>query len=137
MPKLSMMLEMADRDLRERIVKDVHDPNGSPWRWTDQQPTFKILVIDTDNLKLSADLTIWDGAFQQTGPVELTFAINGKPLDKVRYTSPGYKHFEKPVPAGWVAADQDATISATIDKLYVDRDHNQYGFILTRIGFVQ
>jgi hypothetical protein len=86
---------------------------------------------------LAADFTLWPQAFQQTGPVELSFSVNGKLLDKVRYTLPGYKHFEKSVPADWVTANQEATIAVTIDKLYVHTDGTKYGFILSRIGFVQ
>ena len=121
-PKLSMMLEMADRDAAQHIVKDIHDAFDSPWRWTDQQPTVRIMVLDTGNIKLSADFTLWDVAFKQTGPVELSFAVNDKLLDKVRFTSSGYKHFEKPVPSDWLAADQEATVAVTIDKLYVHSD---------------
>jgi hypothetical protein len=35
--------------------------------------------------------------------LKFRFFVNGKLLDKVRYTTPGGKHFEKPVPSGWLA----------------------------------
>ena len=132
-----MMLELDSPDVGQEFVKDIKESSGGRWRWTGQQPTVKILVLETDNIKLSADFTLWDQAFRQTGPVELSFAVNGKVLDTIRYTSPGDKHFEKPVPSGWLDADQEATVTMTIDRIYVDKDGTKYGFILTRIGFVQ
>jgi len=92
----------------------------------------------TDNVKMSADFAIWDDGFKQTGPLEFSYFVNGRLLDKVKYATPGYKHFEKAVPAGWLAADAESTISVDVDKLYVSpQDGKKFGFILTRIGFLR
>ena len=45
--------------------------------------------------------------------------MNGRPLDKVRYTRPGVKHFEKPVPSDWLSADAETTVAMSVDKLYI------------------
>jgi hypothetical protein len=119
------------------IVKDIDagEP-GAQWRWTKQNPTVKILAVTTEDLKLSADFTLWDVAFRETGPVELTFTVNGRTLDKIRYGTPGEKHFEKVIPAEWLATDVESTISIAIDKLYTaPQDGAKFGFILSRIGF--
>jgi hypothetical protein len=133
-----MMVNMSDADAASHFVKDIAaPPPGAPWRWTGQQPTLKILAYTTENLKLLADFTLWPVAFQQTGPVELTFVVNRRALDKVRYTTPGYKHFEKAIPSDYLATDVESTVSVAIDKMYVHpEDKQKYGFILTRIGFV-
>jgi hypothetical protein len=61
--------------------------------------------------------------------------VNGKLLDKVRYTTPGGKHFEKPVPADWLDANSEASVALSVDKLYVaPRDGAKFGVILTRLG---
>jgi len=134
----AMMLEMNDPDAAQHIVKDIYEPFGSPWRWTSKQPTVKMLVDSSDNLKLSSDFAIWDDGFKQTGPIELSFLVNGRLLDKVKYATPGYKHFEKPVPAGWLSEDTESTISIDVDKLYVSpQDGVKFGIILTRIGFLR
>ncbi len=134
-----MMVDMSNTDVAMHIVKDVEP--GSPgdlWRWTKQNPTLKILAVTTDKLKLSTDFTLWDVAFHQTGPVELSFMVNGQLLDKVRYTTPGYKHFEKLIPPEWLTTDVESTVSVSIDKLYVaPQDGAKFGFILSRIGFLQ
>lgn len=134
----NMMIDMESPDVASHIVKDVYDSTGSPWRWTLSEPTLKILVFTTENVKLTADFTLWDEAFQQTGPLELSFLVNGNPLDTVRYTSPGPQHFEKPVPPDWLHTDQESTIAVKVDKLYVSpHDGKKFGIILSRIGFIQ
>jgi len=137
-PPFSMMVEMSSPDADLHIVKDVEPGStGDYWRWTGQQPTVRVLAVTTDKLKLSCDFALWDTAFKQTGPVELSFFINDHLLDKVRYTSPGTKHFEKPVPPGWLNTDVETTVTASIDKPYTaPQDGKKFGFILVRIGFV-
>jgi hypothetical protein len=134
----NMMIDMDSPDVAPHIVKDVYNNTGSSWRWTGAEPTLKVLVFTTDHLKLTADFSLWEEAFKQTGPLELTFLVNGKTLDDVRYTSPGAKHFEKLVPPDWLATDVESTIAVKIDKLYVaPQDGAKFGVILSRIGFVQ
>lgn len=133
-----MMVDMLDLDAPSHFVKDIEPSEGGRWRWTDQQPTVKVLAFVTDKLKLRVDFTLWPVAFQQTGPVELSFFVNDHLLDKVRYTTPAYQRFEKPVPPDWLRTDVESTISVAIDKLYTaPEDGKKFGFILSRIGFVQ
>jgi len=66
------------------------------------------------------------------------FLVNGKLLDKIRYETPGTKHFEKAVPPDWLSADADTTIGMSVDKLYVaPKDGVRFGVILVRMGFKQ
>ena len=135
----TMMVDMSNSEASSHIVKDI-DPGalGDLWRWTRQNPTLKILASTTEKLKFSIDFTLWPVAFQQTGPVELSFMVNDRLLDKVRYTTPGIKHFEKPIPPDWLTTDVESTVSVSIDKLYVaPQDGAKFGFILSRIGFLQ
>lgn len=133
----AMMVDMEDPDCALHIVKDIYDSSIS-WRWTAKQPTVKVLAYSTDHVSLSTDFALWDEGFKQTGPLELSFFVNGHLLDKVKYTTPGNKHFEKPVPAEWLSTDTETTISVDVDKLYVaPQDGVKFGFILTRIGFVR
>jgi hypothetical protein len=135
----SMLVELSSPDADAHFVKDIYPGSSSDqWRWTNQNPSLRILAVTTQGLKLTADFALWDQAFKQTGPVEITFLVNGRPLDKIRYTSPGQKHFEKPVPPDWLATDVETTISMSIDKLYVaPADGLKFGVILSRIGLVR
>lgn len=130
-----MMVELHDVDAQSHYVKDIL-PGEGWWRWTSTQPTVTLLVYTTKNLKFVVDFALYDAGMKQTGPVELTFAVNNHPLDKIRYDTPGVKHFEKPVPPEWLRTDVESLASVTIDKLFTaPEDGKQFGFILTRIGF--
>lgn len=134
----TMMVEMEDPNCAFHIVKDIYEPGSPSWRWTAKQPTLKVLVYATDQVKLMADFSLWDEAFKQTGPLELSFLVNGHLLDKVRYATPGNKHFEKPVPAEWLSTETESIIAIDVDKLYVaPQDGAKFGVILTRIGFIR
>jgi len=132
-----MMVDMSAPDASWHVVKDIEPGStGDLWRWTKQNPSLKILATTTQNLKLSVDFTLWDVAFRQTGPVELTFLVNGRTLDKIRYATPGQKHFEKPIPPEWLTTDVESIVSVAIDKLYIaPEDGEKFGFILSRVGF--
>jgi hypothetical protein len=134
----TMVVNMSDPDAASHFVKDIQNVGGGSWRWTDQQPTLKIITFTTDQVSLKVDFTLWPVALQQTGPVELSFFVNQRLLDKVRYTTPGYKHFQKLVPPDWLTTDVESTVSITIDKMFVGpEDGVRFGFILSSVGFVQ
>src|SRR5260370_30469531 len=99
-PAAEMMVNMNDPDAPSHFVKDIDAGlQGGTWRWTGHQPTLKILAYSTPHMKLAADFTLCPVAFQQTGPMELTFVVNATVLAKVGYHTPGYKHFEKEIPS--------------------------------------
>jgi hypothetical protein len=134
----AMMVDMGDPDASLHIVKDVYGASNPSWRWTAQDPTLQLLVFSTENLKFTADFAIWEEGFKSTGPLEITYLVNGKLLDKIRYETPGTKHFEKAVPPDWLSADADTTIGMSVDKLYVaPKDGVRFGVILVRMGFKQ
>lgn len=134
----SMLLEMDQPDLAPHIVKDIHERYETPWRWTDREPTLNVLAVVIDNLKLSLEFAIYDQGFAQTGPLELEFVVNGHTLDKVRYDTPGLKHYEKSVPPEWLSAVVESTIAIKVEKLYVaPADGAKFGIILAKAGLVQ
>jgi hypothetical protein len=136
-PAGSMMVNMNDLDAPAHFVKDISSTlEGATWRWTQKRPTLKILLVKTQGLKFATDFTIWEGTLKQTGPVTISFFVDDKLLDNVRYDTPGYKHFEKPVDPAWLQTGTDTLVSAEIDKVYVDPgDKATLGFILTKMGF--
>jgi hypothetical protein len=138
-PDGSMVVDLSSGDAQWHVVKDVEPGSpGDQWRWTTGRPTLRILALKTQNVKLKVDFALWAEAFKQTGPVELSFYVNDRLLDKVRYTSPGQKHFEKPIPPDWLATDVESTVAVDIDKLYTaPLDGKKFGFILSSIGFVE
>jgi hypothetical protein len=131
-----MMVSMDGPDADSFFIKDIYGRFGdAPWRWSKQEPTVGVLVVSSENVRFSADFAVWGDGFKSTGPLEISFLVNGKLLDKIRYTTPGDKHFEKLVPADWLAVNTEATVALRVDKLYTaPRDNAQFGVILARMG---
>ena len=134
----AMMVEMSDPDASLHIVKDIYGPSDPSWRWTGQNPTVQLLVLSTEHLRLHSDFAIWDTGFKSTGPVEISFLVNGRILDRIRYTTPGVKQFDEPIPADWLSVDAATTLAMSLDKVYVaPKDNNRFGVILVRLGLKQ
>ncbi len=137
-PRFVSIVDMADPDAPQRFVQDIADYSQATWRWTLKRPTVRLRLNSNENLKYTIDFTLPDLTFKDTGPLTITFYVNGHMLDRVRYPSPGYQHFEKPIPPGWVTPREETTVAAEIDKMWVSKDDGtQFGFIISRIGLSQ
>ena len=132
------VVDMGDPDADRRIVRDIMPRTDVNWRWTGRRPALKIKVRVDKSLRYTIDFTLPDIAFKDTGPVTIAFTVNDRLLDRVRYTEPGYQHFEKEVPPDWLPIDTDAIVGAEIDKMWIHRDDGKaYGFIITRMGLTR
>ena len=129
------MVEIGPPAADPFIVKDIYGSSNISWRWTRKDPTVRVAVLSADSMRFSTDFALWNDSFKITGPLTISFLVNGNLLDKIRYTSPGEKHFEKPVPPDWLAGQNEATVALSVDKLYTAPDSgNKFGVILVRLG---
>jgi hypothetical protein len=139
-PEAARILNMADADAESHFVQDIStELEGNTWRWTGKRPTIRLHLNSNQKLEYSIDFTIADSTFQQTGPVTLSLFVNDRLLDRVRYTSPGRRRVEKPVPAEWLEPHQNATLAAEIDKVWTPPQHGgaRLGFVLVALGLKQ
>lgn len=135
--RISRIVGMADGDAEKHFVRDIQGLAGT-WRWTGKHPEVRVFLRTNQMLRYVIDFTIVEATFKDTGPVTLSFFVNGRLLDKKTYTAPGSQHFEAPVPEDWVEAGKEATVGAEIDKVWFSpADHAALGFILTGIGLRQ
>jgi hypothetical protein len=134
---LKHFVAMGDQYAPDHFLKDVNlSLEGGSWRWTGQAPTLRFVLKSTHNLRLVMDFSISGETMKQTGPVTITYWVNGKVLDKVHYDKPGEQHFEKAVPEEWLYKG-DNIVTAELDKVYIaEADGVKLGFPLVRIGFV-
>jgi hypothetical protein len=133
---VDLLLEMNDEDLSSHVVADIREElNGGEWRWSGKRPELSIFVAQVEGLRFSADFSIWDTGLAQTGPLTLTFLVNGRAVGTVRYQNGGGYHYESPIPAGILLPFHDNSIGISVDKLYVGADGELFGIILTRMGF--
>ncbi len=136
---LRSFVNMNDPEAEAYVVRDVSKTlESGTWRWTGPRPELRFSLSATANQKLRVDFAIAESTFRQTGPVTLTFTVNGNLLDKVRYVSHGEKRFEKPAPASWLRTDVHNYVSIEVDKPWVaPTERTRLGIILIRAGFVQ
>ena len=69
---------MTDPHADAYLVKDVADQGPGTWRWVYDHPVLRFLVPDVPRLKFAMDFAIPERTMRETGPVTLTFSINGK-----------------------------------------------------------
>jgi hypothetical protein len=134
-----LFVNMNDADAFEYIVGDSIQPavEGVGWRWTHEQPQLRFFCDRQRPLKFAMDFRIPEDNFADTGPLTITYWVNGKVLAKVRYDKPGEKHFEKPVPAGWIQGNAPVEFRAGIDPPWVaPTDKAKLGVVLYRAGFI-
>jgi len=136
--RLSAIVNMSDGDAQEHFVGDIASMEATTWRWTGKRPTVRVRMRSAERLRYTIDFAIAETTLLATGPVTVSFLVNDRVLDRARYSRAGSQHFEKPVPSDWVAANQDSTVGAEIDKLWVSPDDGtKLGMILVRIGLTQ
>jgi hypothetical protein len=120
------------------IVRDVSaTTEGGSWRWTYRRPELRFFLPDTEHLKFVMDFAFPERLFRQTGPVTLTFRINGQTLDTVRYEQGGHQRFEKPVPPSMVRIGENF-VAIVPDRVWVsETDGAELGFVLSQVGFAE
>ena len=136
-PDPNLIIDFGQPEAATHIVKDIDPFVHVNWVLTRQEPTLNIIAMSNQGMKLRVDFTLLEDSLRQTGPVQMTFRVNGKTLDEVRYDRPGHKIFETSVPADWLIPEHENTVSIGIDKLFTAEDGTPYGFILSRIGFTR
>ncbi len=136
-PEAAHILDMSEAGAESHFVQDIDAAlQGNTWRWTGKRPTIRLHPNSNQKLVYSIDFAIVGATLKQTGPVTLSFFVNDHLLDRVRYASPGRQRFQKPVPAEWLNANEDATLAAEIDKVWTPPPPGgaPLGFILVALG---
>jgi len=137
---LGLFVDMNDPDADEYIVAgSIQDTvEGAGWRWTHEQPRLRFFSGRARPLKLTMDFRLPEDNFKTTGPVTISYWVNEGLLAKERYITPGDKHFEKPVPAGWIQPNAPVTFRADVDPPWIaPADNAKLGVVLFRAGFIE
>lgn len=131
-------VEMSAPEASDHFVKDISPAlEAGTWRWTGPEPTLRFVLDRIQQPKLVVDFAVAAVTFRETGPVTVSFYVNGQLLDRVRYTAPGNKHFEEAVDPSWLQEGQETIVSMRVEPVWVSpTDGNRLGIILIRAGFV-
>jgi hypothetical protein len=135
---LGYFLSMADPNADAYLVKDVADQGPGTWRWVYEHPVLRFLVPDVPRLKFAMDFAIPERTLRETGPVTLTFTVNGKLLDRLRCEKSGEQHYAHDVPPGMLRAGAINLVAIDPVPVWVSKaDGGRLGFILSRAGFTE
>jgi hypothetical protein len=134
-----MLVNMSDENAGAHFVRDISPGlEGGRWRWTNQRPELKFFLESAKGLKLVWDFSVAEVTFKETGPVTVSFYVNGRAVGRVPCPKPGDYKFVQPVRQDLLRANEYNTIAAQADKLWVSpADGAKLGFTMTRAGFLR
>jgi hypothetical protein len=142
------VIHMTDVDAPDHFIADIADPLAANWRWSGKRLMVHLDVPAQEGLaqaplpqtqmqhtKLAyhIEFAIPQETFRSTGPVTLTFLLDGHALDVRRYDAAGPYQFEKYVPPEWISSGGNIRLGAEIDKVFSSQGRT-YGFLLIAIG---
>jgi len=130
---------MSNPNASAYIVQGISDnTEGTGYRWAYAHPVLRFLVPRMDHPRLVMDFALPERMWRITGPVTLTFSLNGRFFDRWVSTAPGQLHYEKEVPAELLHWDALNLLSIEPDKVWAsEADGNKLGFVIARVGFVE
>ena len=130
-------VKMADPDANDYIVRDIGLMAGI-WRWAYLHPELRFRVANAEGLRFAAEINIPEVTFKVTGPVVVTYSVDGRRLGFVRCDHPGTYTIDHPVPAAWLMPGAYIHLTFDADRHWVSPDDGaQLSFLLLRAGFVQ
>jgi hypothetical protein len=128
---------MGDPGAYAYIVGGFRDKSEGPWRWTHDHPVLQFWLPPQARVRFTAEFSFPEQTFSQTGPVTLTFAINGKVFDRVRYAQPGTEKYNRPVPPDLLNPGVN-TVAIDPDKCATRPEGGErLGFVLLSAGFAE
>jgi hypothetical protein len=134
---LSYFLNVSSPNADAYIVQGIGDKTeGGGFRWAFAHPVLRFLVPSMDHPKFLMDFALPETTFRVTGPVTMTFSINGRFFDKRRFVEMGQQHYEREVPDGFLRFGALNLVSIDPDKVFVAGDGAKLGFPFSRAGFV-
>lgn len=133
------LLDMGNPTVERYFVSDIdRGPQAASWRWTGQHPTIRIPLKSTESFQYLMEFAIADSTFKDTGPVTITYKVNDRVLDRVRYDTPGRRTYEQRVPPALLNPLGDNILTADLDKTWrAPADGHELGVILLRFGLTQ
>jgi len=128
---------MSDPHADACIVDGFREKSEGQWRWTLDHPVLRFWLPPVPEARFVMEFAFPEQTFRQTGPVTLTFAINGKTFDRVRYSRPGAQKYTRTIPAAMLLPGSVNTVAINPDKCASRSESGErLGFVLTSAGFV-
>ena len=127
---------MDDPVVDDYLVNDISPERGFR-RWAFTHPELRFRLTEVRNLIFVAEFAIPEVTFKVTGPVTVSYAVNGRTLGFLRCDHPGDFHLRKPVPEGLVEPDKFVPVTFEANPRWISPDDGaQLSFLLRSAGFI-
>ena len=134
---LGPFVTMDDPMAENYIVRDISTEIGYR-RWAFLHPELRFRVKESRHLKFTAEFAIPEVTFKVTGPVTVSYMVNGRMLGSVHCPRAGDYRIEEAVPAGLVQPDKEAHVAFSASPRWVSPDDGaELSFFLHSAGFTQ
>ena len=136
-PDMSMAyITMDDPQVDDYLESDISGDKGFR-RCAFLHPELRFHVQDMRNLIFAAEFAIPEVTYKVTGPVTVSYAVNGRTLGTLRCSHPGDFRIEKPVPEGLVEPGKAVRVTFATEPRWVSpEDGAQLSFLLRGAGFI-
>ena len=132
---LSHFVAMSDPTAGAYIVEGFRQTSEGPWRWANARPMLRFYLPPIARAKFTMAFALPEQTFRLTGPVILTFLVNGRVLDRARYDKPGEQQYTHDVPAEFLKPDGINTVAIQPDKVAEPNPGEKLAFVLISAGF--
>ena len=134
---IASFIKMEDPAVNDYIVRDISAEPGR-FRWAFRHPELRFRLPQAENMRFTAELIVPEVTFKVTGPVTITYAIDGKSLGAIHCDHAGQYQITKAVPPAWVKPNEYAHVAFEADHRWVSpEDGAQLSFLLLNAGFQQ
>jgi hypothetical protein len=135
---LGYFVDMRDPNSDTYVVQGIAQRTEAPWRWAYDHPVLRFLVPPAPRLRFLLDFSLPERTFHETGPVTLTFTINGKRFDHARFDTPGQLHYSHLVAPEFLNSQGENRVAIDPQPVWVSKaDGGRLGFIISRAGFAE
>jgi hypothetical protein len=131
------VVTMDDPQADEYLVNDISPDRGFR-RWAFIRPELRFRLKDARHLVFTAEFTIPEVTFKVTGPVTVSYAVNGQTLGTLRCAQAGDFRVAAPVPEGLAEPDKPIRVTFEAKPRWISpEDGAQLSFLLRSAGFIQ
>ncbi len=128
---------MSDPDAAAYLVKGFRQRNDGAWRWALEQPVMRFYLPAFTQAKFTMAFVLPEQTFRLTGPVTLTFSINGHVLDRARYEKGGEQQYTHEVPAELLKPKDVNIVAVEPDRVAAPNPGEKLSFLLISAGFTE
>jgi hypothetical protein len=134
---LAHFVSMTDLHAGAYLVQGFRDKSEGSWRWALDHPVMRFYLPALAQANFTMAFVLPEQTFRLTGPVALTFSINGRLLDRARYETPGEQQYIHQVPPDFLKPQAINFVAVEPDKVAAPHPGEKLSFLLIRAGFTE